>query len=62
MGQAKLSHCFQCFQSGSDVTDIDELLRGADEVIQAGELAERIAGEKPLRVIPPRPICTSATP
>lgn len=32
------------------MTDIDELLRGADEVIQAGELAERIAGDKPLRV------------
>lgn len=32
------------------MTDIDELLRGADEVIQADELAERIARDKPLRV------------
>ncbi|MFO7763324.1 MAG: tyrosine--tRNA ligase [Wenzhouxiangellaceae bacterium] len=32
------------------MTDIDELLRGAAEVIQADELAERIAGDKPLRV------------
>jgi len=32
------------------VSDIDELLRGAAEVIQADELAARIAGDKPLRV------------
>jgi len=32
------------------VTDIKELIRGAAEVIQPDELAERLAGDKPLRV------------
>jgi tyrosyl-tRNA synthetase len=47
---AKLISCFSnCFQGGP-VTDINELIRGAAEVIQADELAERLAGDKPLRV------------
>ena len=32
------------------MTDIKELIRGAAEVIQPDELAERLAGDKPLRV------------
>jgi tyrosyl-tRNA synthetase len=32
------------------VTDIDELIRGAAEVVQADELRERLGGDRPLRV------------
>ena len=47
---ATLMRCFETVSRGSPVTDIKELIRGAAEVIQADELAERLAGGTPLRV------------